>query len=195
MAVVAGEGVSVTSYGALWFFLERQIGQPFTALRPETLADVRLDAFDVLILPNGRYSALQGDTMAKLKSWVERGGNLIGYGGGAAFLQDQKIADYAAPDTARTSADSLAALTRRIDALVEDGGPLPPAAAPEGQVAQRLAAPGTFLRTRFDLTHWLNLRLPSTRRPTPHRHPAAAPLEKWCQPRRLRRRRPRREWL
>ena len=155
VAVVAGEGVSVTSYGALWFFLERQIGQPFTALRPETLADVRLDAFDVLILPNGRYSALQSDTMAKLKSWVERGGNLIGYGGGAAFLQDQQLADYAAPDTARTSADSLAALTRRIDALVEDGGPLPPTAAPEGQVTQRLAAPGTFLRTRFDLTHWL----------------------------------------
>ena len=154
VAVVAGEGVSVTSYGALWFFLERHIGQPFTALRPETLEDVRLDAFDVVILPNGRYGMLDGRPMEALKGWVERGGALIGYGGGAAFLQDQDIADYAAPDTARTSADSLAALTSRIDALVDDGGTLP-VASPEARASPKLAVPGAFLRTRFDLTHWL----------------------------------------
>ena len=53
LAVIAGEGVSPTSYGSLWFVLERRIGKTFTAVRAEDVSAASLDEFDVVILPNG----------------------------------------------------------------------------------------------------------------------------------------------
>src|SRR5690606_12490345 len=60
IAVLAGEGVRITSYGALWFQLEQRIGQPFTALRADGAAG-ELDRFDVVILPEGTYGRSLGE--------------------------------------------------------------------------------------------------------------------------------------
>ncbi len=162
VAVLAGEGVSATSYGALWFYLERRVGQPFTAVRTSDLNALALDDFDVLILPNGSgYGREVGEAgVERLRGWVERGGALIGYAGGASYLQDQDLgADYALPDTTALPGDTLAAIRRRAEESAPAGTLLPPAAAPETRPDAPLAVPGAFLRGELDRTHWLTYGL------------------------------------
>lgn len=154
VAVLAGDGVDVTSYGALWFHLERRIGQPFTPLRTTDFAGVPLDDFDVLVFPDGGYGSTVGRAGAeRVRDWVRRGGEAIGYAGGAAFLVDQGLAGEAG-EPSRPSADSLAAAARRVEALAP-GAELPPARSPEARPDAPIAVPGAFLRGRLDRGHWL----------------------------------------
>lgn len=157
VAVLAGEGVSPTSYGALWFHLERRIGQPFTALRATELGQLSLDGFDMLILPDGRYARTIGEGgVERLRGWVERGGTLIGYAGGARYLQEQELGvEYVGDDDKAPSVDTLARIARDTERRVPEETELPPSASPDARPDAPIAVPGAFLRGRLDRTHWL----------------------------------------
>jgi hypothetical protein len=156
IAVLAGEGVGISSYGALWFHLERRIEQPFTALRATGIGRASLDRFDVLILPDGSYGNSLGEgATSAIRSWVERGGTLIAYGGGARWLMDRDSARYEEADTASLPRDSTEALLRRIDAAAPPTSELPPERSPGARPHDPQNVPGAFLRGRLDTTHWL----------------------------------------
>lgn len=157
VAVLAGEGVSPTSYGALWFHLERRLGQPFTALRATELERVRLDDYDVLVLPDGRYSrSLRRETVERVRDWVRRGGALVGYAGGAEFLQEQELGvERQEAREGRPAQDSAAALARRAEERAPEGTELPPEVSPGARPDAPIVVPGAFLRGRLDPTHWL----------------------------------------
>jgi hypothetical protein len=157
VAVLAGEGVSITSFGALWFHLERRVGQPFTALRPDGVAAAAIDRFDVLVIPDGSYGdALDEDAAKTLKEWVGRGGALVAYGGGARWvLQHDLGTGHEKPDTTALSRDSLDAIVKRIDALIPSTTGLPPLTNAGARPHDAEAVPGAFLRVRLDPMHWL----------------------------------------
>src|SRR5690606_41945593 len=99
IAVVAGEGVRITSHGALWSQLEQRIGQPFTALRADGAAG-ELDRFDVVILPEGNCGRSLGESgWRALRDRVERGATLIAYGAAARWVMQQDTVLYERPDT------------------------------------------------------------------------------------------------
>lgn len=83
-----------TTAGAARWVVERQFGQPVTAIRTDRLAGADLSAFDVLILPQDfgpGYMGRFGEGGAKaLKDWVRRGGVLIGLGTATRFLAHPK---------------------------------------------------------------------------------------------------------
>ncbi|HEY0460142.1 MAG TPA: M14 family zinc carboxypeptidase [Pyrinomonadaceae bacterium] len=88
IAVVADEGVDQTSYGSIWWTLDRY-GIQFT---PMTLQNVRgggLKNYNVLVMPDGaagRYSATLGKGgIDALKEWVQEGGTLITIRGASVF--------------------------------------------------------------------------------------------------------------
>lgn len=84
VAVLTGEGVSPTSFGAHWFYLEQEIGLPFDALLVGDLGRADLGRYDVIVIPDAS-SNLLGDTQREtLRGWVERGGRLVAVAGGAA---------------------------------------------------------------------------------------------------------------
>ncbi|HUG40573.1 MAG TPA: M14 family zinc carboxypeptidase [Longimicrobiales bacterium] len=157
VAVLAGEGVSITSFGATWFHLERRIGQPFTALRATQLARTDLEKFDVIILPPGGYAGSLGDDgTERLAEWIRGGGVAIGWGGAASFLMGESF------ETSHVGAeelpeDSVAAIRTAIEAAAPAGTGLPPATSPGASPEAELSVPGAFLRTRVDRTHWLTL--------------------------------------
>jgi hypothetical protein len=88
IAMVADEAVDQTSYGSIWWTLDRY-GIPFT---PMTVANIRsngLKGYNVLILPDGsasRYMSLFGTGgVSTLKSFASDGGTVITVRGASVF--------------------------------------------------------------------------------------------------------------
>ncbi|MBI4543487.1 MAG: hypothetical protein HY705_10710 [Gemmatimonadetes bacterium] len=161
IVVAAGEGVSATEYGALWYFLERVLGVPFTPVRVEALGSMRrLDEYNVLVFPHGspgRYEDQLGSAgVQRLRAWIERGGVFIGWRGGARFTM-RKDVNWTSVRVVGSEADSA----RRDSAAVRDtslateqrpGPPLVSATASEGAP---LPVPGAIFRATLDRSHWL----------------------------------------
>jgi len=102
LAVVSGEGVSATSFGAHWYFLEQELGMPFDAVLASDLGAMDLSEYDVIVLPDASPRALRGADEA-LKAWIQGGGRLIAVAGGAeavAGMADVKVREGARGDSA-----------------------------------------------------------------------------------------------
>ncbi|HYN84670.1 MAG TPA: M14 family zinc carboxypeptidase [Pyrinomonadaceae bacterium] len=88
IVVAADEPVSVTSYGALWWTLER-MGVEFTPMTIAAIKSTRLDQYNVVILPDGSPGAYMNafgkNGVETLRGWAERGGTLICIKGAAVF--------------------------------------------------------------------------------------------------------------
>ncbi|HEY8559871.1 MAG TPA: M14 family zinc carboxypeptidase [Pyrinomonadaceae bacterium] len=88
IAMVADEGVDQTSYGSIWWTLDRY-GIEFT---PMTIQNVRgggLKNYNILIMPDGSasryFSSLGKPGIDALKEWVQNGGTLITARGASVF--------------------------------------------------------------------------------------------------------------
>ncbi len=88
IAMVADEAVDQTSYGSIWWTLDRY-GVEFTPLTINNLRGGTLKNYNVLIMPNGgagRYfSALGAGGVTALKQWISGGGTLITVKGASVF--------------------------------------------------------------------------------------------------------------
>jgi hypothetical protein len=83
VAVLSGDGVSPTSFGAHWFFLEQRLGLRFDALLASELVRADLSRYDVIVVPDASGRAISEAGHEAIKSWVERGGRLAAVAGGA----------------------------------------------------------------------------------------------------------------
>ncbi len=104
VAVMAGPGVSATSFGALWWYLDRELGLRFDAVDPADVPNLDLSKYDVILLPDASGRALAKPTADAVKAWVERGGRLVAVAGGAqaaAGVFEVKVREPAKGDTAR----------------------------------------------------------------------------------------------
>lgn len=88
VAVIAGPGVSPTSYGAHWFFLDRMAGVRFTALMSDDLARTDVDEYDVIVLPSASGGTLDDAARERLTEWVRDGGRLVAVGSGARLAAE-----------------------------------------------------------------------------------------------------------
>lgn len=154
IAVLAGDGVSTTSYGAFWYVFQERLGQPFTALQARTLSTEDLRGEDVLVLPDGDYGTLPDAAIRAIHDWVERGGTVIGYAGGAQTLSGLGVA-YTDTTTSDASLSSVRATLNQ--ALTVDPA-LPPKESPSATLPEQ-PVPGAFLRAHADTTHWLTYGL------------------------------------
>ena len=88
IAMVADEGVDQTSYGSLWWMLDRYKIE-FTPLTISNLRANTLKNYNVLIMPDGTasryFSALGTGGVATLKTWISGGGTLITMRGSSVF--------------------------------------------------------------------------------------------------------------
>lgn len=83
VALLSGEGVSSTSMGAQWFFLERTLGLPLDQLQPDRVASADLSRYNVIIAPDVGGGALGERGTEALEAWVRAGGTLVATGGSA----------------------------------------------------------------------------------------------------------------
>jgi len=91
VAVLAGAGISSTSFGEIWHFFEQQIHYPVTVLDAQSLGRVSWSDVDVLIMPGGYYGEILPDRILNLvKDWVRNGGKLIALESATNFLAGKK---------------------------------------------------------------------------------------------------------
>jgi hypothetical protein len=114
IGLVGGEGVSPTSFGFVWHLLDQQVQAPHHRLKVETLAQVDLRDFDVLVLPNGRYQdAIPDQVGDKIESWVREGGVLVAIGQATEWLRKREFSDIKAwkPPKPKDEDNSVTPLT------------------------------------------------------------------------------------
>jgi len=94
--VAAGDGISETSYGWLWYFLARELNVSFTPVPLRAIGRMSdLSTFNVLIVPDGSGARMRrelgDDGVQRLKAWVRSGGVLIGYGGAGELAANKDL--------------------------------------------------------------------------------------------------------
>ncbi|MHB0947865.1 MAG: M14 family zinc carboxypeptidase [Gemmatimonadaceae bacterium] len=94
LAVVADEGVGQTSYGAIWWSLERRYGIRFTPIGYSYLNGGDLSKFTSIIIPPafGLNSRISKGGVDHLKGWVRGGGTLITMGDATAWAAGEEVA-------------------------------------------------------------------------------------------------------
>ena len=155
IAVAAGDGISVTSYGALWHFLEQELRHPFV---PVSLGSVgrmyTLSDYNVFIVPSGSPGAIRSQLgssgIARLKQWVQDGGVLIAYDNAALFPGHE--------DVGLSTVKALGAddgRDEKKDSLPSGADLTPPLASPSANPDAPGSVPGSIFRATLDLSHWL----------------------------------------
>lgn len=88
IAMLADDAVDITSYGSIWWTLDRY-GVKFSAFSAAAIRSGVLKDYNVLILPNGspgRYmSAFGSGGVSALKEWAQNGGTIITVRGASVF--------------------------------------------------------------------------------------------------------------
>jgi len=88
IAMVADEGVDQTSYGSIWWTLNRY-KIDFTPMTINNIKSGALSKYSILIMPDGgaaRYSSAFGSGgISTLKTWVNNGGTLVTIRGASVF--------------------------------------------------------------------------------------------------------------
>jgi hypothetical protein len=154
--VAAGDGISQTSYGALWYFLEVELDQAFVPVPLDRLGRVTLDDYNVLIVPGGSPATIERElgsaAVGRIREWVRSGGLLLAYGGAALFLARKDVGlstvkAVGAPDEdeKKEKGDSLPAATELT----------PPLASPQADTSAVQPIPGAIFRAALDRSHWL----------------------------------------
>jgi len=173
IAIVGDEGVSQTSYGAIWYTLERRYGIRFTPIAMSQLGG-DLSRFTAILLPSGSYAShVSKEAVERLKTWVRAGGTLVTMGGATEWAADENVA--------LTSARKVADSEPKAEATIATSGPTnaaaparqPTTAAAGSIAADRLAeelvpyqstsvsantpesVPGIHVDVLLDRTHWL----------------------------------------
>jgi hypothetical protein len=152
VGLLSGDGVDATSFGYLWYLLDRQIGVNHDRLDLAQLRQIPLSDFDVLVFPDGDYDDHVGDKLKTvLDNWVKGGGVLVAIGDAVTWLQDKE----------------LTSIKRWTPPKKDDKDAKPEAEDPEDsgdatakQLAQRpIFTPGAVLSTRMQPRHPLTLGL------------------------------------
>jgi hypothetical protein len=131
IAILAEDPIRAYSFGWAWYTLDQQYEIPVTVLRVGSVANRKLDRFNVLIVPSASASALKSELgesgVERIKSWVQDGGTLITLAAAADFAREVE----------------LISLRSWYDT-------------DEGKDAQHFDVPGAIFQIKLDEHHWMS---------------------------------------
>lgn len=94
VALLTGDPLDYTSFGSLWFTIDRELKLPHSLIKLSEWYRRSLEPYNVVVLPGawGQLRALLGKQGAqKLSEWVEDGGTLICIRRSAAWAADTSV--------------------------------------------------------------------------------------------------------
>tara|TARA_B100001094_G_scaffold94525_1_gene90498 strand:- start:4406 stop:6919 length:2514 start_codon:yes stop_codon:yes gene_type:complete len=78
IALITGEGVSSYDAGEIWHLLDTRYNIPITKIKKSNILNYDLSKYNTILMVNGRYN-FDSKSVEKIKDWVRKGGNLIGF--------------------------------------------------------------------------------------------------------------------
>ncbi len=87
--MLTGQGVNPESAGEIWHLLDTRYGMTVTMVESDRLAQVNLSGYNVLILPDGNFSAASTE---KIRGFMTDGGTVIAIGGALRWLKTAGLA-------------------------------------------------------------------------------------------------------
>ncbi|HKJ49062.1 MAG TPA: M14 family metallopeptidase, partial [Christiangramia sp.] len=140
IGLLKGDEVSSLNFGEIWYFFEQDLNYPVTPLNTAYFSRVKLNDFDILIMPAGWYSDLLSEkNLEKITSWVENGGKLIAVGNAVSNFNDKE--GFGISENNTEEKDSTATEANMI-----------PYAKRERESIKNLIT-GSIIKTRLDNTH------------------------------------------
>ena len=85
VATVFGRGINYEEAGQIWQLLDRHVGLALAKLDFDDFKNVPLARYNVIILPHGVYNDWDERVVEKIKRWVNDGGTLVTFRGGAEW--------------------------------------------------------------------------------------------------------------
>ncbi len=87
VALLTGKGINPNAAGEVWHLFDQQLNYPISLINADEIDGSALKNIDVLIMPDGRYKALQDkDAATEIKNWVQQGGKIIALENAAAQI-------------------------------------------------------------------------------------------------------------
>ncbi|MGB0522031.1 MAG: M14 metallopeptidase family protein [Flammeovirgaceae bacterium] len=90
--IVGGRGATSYDVGEVWHLFDQRYDMPISIVEMSRLGAVDLGRYTTIVMVNGSYSGMQGNTLNKLRTWIREGGVLIGIKGGAQWAKNQGLA-------------------------------------------------------------------------------------------------------
>jgi hypothetical protein len=169
IAIVGDEGIAQTSFGDLWWGLERRYGLDFAHLGWAAIGR-DLSRYNVIVIPSGSPTQIGArlgkDGVDRLKAWVRGGGTLVTMGAASTWAAREDVGltsarAVGAGDDAKGDAkgDAKPAPARRDSAAARRAAParedLLAATSPGADSVAPVELPGSNFDVVLDRTHWL----------------------------------------
>ncbi|HVT57816.1 MAG TPA: M14 family metallopeptidase [Thermoanaerobaculia bacterium] len=140
VGLLSGAGVDPTSFGFLWYLLDREVGLAHDRLEVSHLRGADLAELDVLVMPNGDYDESIGErARTAIDAWIKEGGELVAVGGDTIkWLQDHELTSVKPWKAPEADAESEGSFER----VVAEHG---------------ITTPGAIVATRLQAQHPLAL--------------------------------------
>ena len=88
VAMLVGDGIAGNDSGEIWHLLDQRFDMAITRLDMRNFSRVDLAKYTHIVIPSSR---LEKVAIAKLKTWVQNGGIIIGYKNTAKWLDSNKM--------------------------------------------------------------------------------------------------------
>jgi len=140
VALLKGNEVSSLNFGEIWYFMEQDLNYPVTPLNTAYFSNVNLEAFNVLIIPEGRYhDFLNEETSKKIVTWIKNGGKLIAIGSAVSNFTDKEGFGIKENSTAKK------------DSTITEANLIPYAKRERESIKNLIT--GSIIKTKLDHTH------------------------------------------
>jgi hypothetical protein len=161
--LAGGPGVAQTTFGSLWFHIERELGIPVVPIELSAFRRIDLSDYNVLILPDGSEATMfreLGDA-DRLKRWVNEGGAIIAIGGAIEMLARTELALTTVKpvgaeedeEEEEEKGDSARTDTAAVSVSARPGPPIISPTAPGPDEPEDV--PGIVAKGTLDRSHWL----------------------------------------
>jgi hypothetical protein len=91
IALLVGEGVTVSEAGELWHLLDAVQGFPVTLLSTDLVSARTLKRYNRLIMPGGTYATLSKNTASAIRDWVRDGNVLLATTNAISWLNANEV--------------------------------------------------------------------------------------------------------
>ncbi|MDY8137825.1 M14 family metallopeptidase [Aquimarina sp. 2201CG5-10] len=91
IGLFTGRGITSYDSGEVWHLMDQRYDIPITKLTTDNFARADLSRYTHLILPNNWGLNIDKEKSEKLKTWIRKGGTLIGYRNAAQFFKNMEF--------------------------------------------------------------------------------------------------------